>query len=76
MGKLAGGIWQLQLRKVRFCPWCGVGNLSRDDDFNPDGKKPCPSFLCNACGKGFTVNTSSRAQYAQRLIAEERRSKY
>ena len=71
-----GDTWHLQLKRVRFCPWCGVANLSRDDDFNPAGKGPCPAFLCNACGKGFTLNASPRTQYAQRLIAEDRRKKY
>lgn len=76
MSRAKGDTWQLQLRKVKFCPWCGVSKLVRDDDFNPAGKGPCPSFLCYACGKGFTLNASPRVQYAQMLIAAERRNRY
>lgn len=79
MTREGGDVWHLQLRKVRFCPWCGVASLVRDDDFNPASgakQKPCPAFLCNACGKGFTVGTSPRVQYAQRMIADDRRNKY
>jgi hypothetical protein len=77
MSRAKGDIWQLQLRKVQFCPWCGVASLNRDDEFNPASKQqPCPAFLCGACGKGFTVHLSPRAQYALRMIAEDRRNKY
>jgi hypothetical protein len=76
MARLKGNRQELELRKVRFCPWCGVANLTRDDQFNPAGKNPCPSFLCNACNRGFIVSPSPRVQYAQRMIADERRNKY
>lgn len=66
------------IKSVRFCPWCGVSNLSRDDGFNParQNKRPgCPSFICNACLRGFTVGHSPRAQFAAHMIGEDRRQR-
>jgi len=65
------------IKAVRFCPWCGVENISRDDSFNPANKRGVglgvPSFICNACCRGFTVGHSPRAQYAAHMIGEDRR---
>lgn len=59
---------------ARFCPWCGVASLQRDDYLSEhtnhnNGKGV--SFFCLTCGNGFNVQNSFRADLAIRYLRAE-----
>lgn len=67
-----------KVKNARFCPWCGVESLFRDDyerevhnhaANNPQGV----DWICLACGVGFRLTNSFRANLALRLLRDERK---
>ena len=65
--------------QARFCPWCGVESLERDQ-YKRDrhshgvGNGGChPEFTCRTCGSGFELRNSNRADQAVALLRAESR---
>lgn len=70
------------VRDVKFCPWCGIENLIKDE-FNPAAKKAngeyrktdLHAWICNACHRGFVVRPSPRAEFARHMMREDTRQR-
>lgn len=62
-----------KLHKAQCCPWCGTRTIVRDG-FNPASHSAynCVSYICANCNTGFSLKDSPRAQYVNRMYAEER----
>lgn len=62
-----------KLHKAQCCPWCGTRTIVRDG-FNPASHTDynCVSYICVLCNAGFSLRDSPRAQYVNRMYAEER----
>ena len=60
-----------QPKMARFCPWCGVEALQRDF-WRKEHQIPEAhiEYICTACGCGFNLSMSNRANYAVRLLRE------
>lgn len=58
------------LYSARFCPWCGVSNISRDEYKNRNRRV---EFICGSCGVGFRLLESTRRQDANHLFTIERK---
>lgn len=63
--------------KCTFCPSCGVQNIERDRyryENEPDRKfRGRPEFLCLACGFGFLLAPSKRAESANIIFKSQRK---
>lgn len=60
-----------KLHKARFCPWCGLDRIERDNYANPDHSKV--EFVCLSCGACFRLMEGSRRLAAARIFAQERK---
>lgn len=58
-------------KQAKFCPWCGVRALVRDHwRAEHDIQESHIEWICQACGVGFNLAMSNRANFAVRILRE------